>query len=40
MENQPRNPEFRNYLENFHPCTVNTIKATNNIEDDQHLYAD
>ena len=20
MESQPQNPEFRNYLENFHPC--------------------
>ena len=20
MESQPKNPEFRNYPENFHPC--------------------
>ena len=22
MENQPHNPEFRNNIENFHPCTI------------------
>ena len=22
MESQPQNPEFRNYLENFHPCDI------------------
>ena len=25
MESQPQNPEFRNNLENFHPCTWLTI---------------
>ena len=22
MESQPQNPEFRNNLENFHPCSI------------------
>ena len=28
MKSQPQNPEFRNYLENFHPCTHTCVIST------------
>ena len=35
MESQPQNPEFRNNLENFHPCrtgwTILVVNLTRNI---------